>query len=126
MPVFMPKPPPTSPTSTRTWPGATPGIAAAMPVATAVGIWLLRRTSILPVATSTLATTLRGSIGAGARRWLKRSRTMRCVARANAASVAAASPWRISAAMLSSASGVTTAAPGRVAASAVVTAGCSS
>ena len=56
---------------------------------------------------------LRGSSVTGATRWLTRSSSIRTAARANAACAAAASPWRISAAMLSGASSVTAGAPAR-------------
>ena len=100
----MPKPPPTSPTRTRTCFCSSPGSAAAMPLRTAVGIWLLMRTTSRPLAASNEATTLRGSSETGATRWLTTSISTRTAARANAAAVAAASPWLISAAMLSAAS----------------------
>ena len=126
MPVFMPKPPPTSPTTTWILSCAIAGSAAARPEATAVGIWLLMRTVIPPLAGSGETTTLRGSIATGETRWLISSSSMRTAARAKAASACAASPCRISAAMLSAASGVTAGAPAIVAARTSATAGSSS
>jgi hypothetical protein len=74
----MPKPPPTSPTTTRTLSTVRPGIASARLARTPVGIWLDRRTVSAP--SSTQASTLRGSIGAGATRWFTRSSVTWCAA----------------------------------------------
>ncbi len=126
MPVFMPKPPPTSPTRTWICSCLIPGSAPARPAATAVGIWLLIRTVSRPLAASNRATMLRGSIATGETRWLTRSSSMRTAADANNAAAFSASPWLISAAMLSAASGVTAGAPGAVAATTSATAGSSS
>jgi hypothetical protein len=88
-----------------------------------VGIWLDRRTVRRPSAHD--ASTLRGSIGLGATRWLTISSVMRCAAPSNAVFTAAASPWRISAETLSGAS-LSSGAPGLSALSASTTAGSSS
>ena len=122
----MPKPPPTSPTRTRTCSLTRPGSAAAMPSRTAVGIWLDSVTVSRPLAESGSASTTRGSIEAGARRWLTMSSDTTCAARWNAASAAAASPCFISEAMLSGACSHSTGAPGRMACSVSVTEGRSS
>ena len=124
MPVFMPKPPPTSPTTTRTLACVRPGIRSANELRTPLGIWLLmRRVRRSP---SLQASTLRGSIVTGARRWFTRSSATVCAAEANAAAARAASPCRISAQTLSGASGHSAGAPGAVARSTSLTAGRSS
>ena len=79
------------------------------------GIWLDRRRVTRSVAGSYSASELRGSSGVGARRWLTRSSETTCAAVAKAASVAAGSPWRISAAMLPVAASHTSGAPAAVA-----------
>jgi len=104
-------------------------MASTRPPRTAVGIWLDRRTTSRPASApsaGTWAETARGSIGLGARRWLSTSTDTVCAAAAKAAAVAAASPWRMAAAMLSGASSHSTGAPGSMAAKALTTAGNSS
>jgi hypothetical protein len=123
----MPKPPPTSPTRDVDLLLREIGQRAGdVPAATAVGIWLLILTVSRPLAASNDATMLRGSIATGATRWLTMSSAIFTDARANAASVAVASPWRISAATLSGASGASAGAPGAVPATTSLTAGSSS
>ncbi len=126
MPVFMPKPPPTSPTTTRTLCALMPGSASTSELRTPVGIWLLNRTVRRDVAASKSASTVRGSIGAGARRWFSTSTVTVWAARWNACAAAAASPCRASAAMLSGAASHSTGAPGVIARTGSVTAGSSS
>jgi hypothetical protein len=93
---------------------------------TAVGIWLLRRTVILPLAGSQLASTPRGSSGVGASRWFSSSTETTWAARAKAAAAAASSPCRLSAQTLSGASGQIGGAPGATASAGATTAGSSS
>ena len=119
----MPKPPPTSPTSTRTSSGFNSSASHTL-VRTPEGIWLDMR--IVRRWPSKSASTVRGSIGDGATRWFTMSTATRTAARANAASVAAASPWRATAATLSAKPSTTLGAPGCSAATASVTAGSSS
>ena len=121
-PVFMPKPPPTSPTRTRTSSGLRPS-AVAMAPRTAVGICELACTSSR--APSHAARSARGSSVSAARRWCVMFSLTMCAAWSNAACAAAASPWRASQAMLSGAASVTAASAASAAAS-VGTAGNSS
>ncbi len=101
----MPKPPPTSPTSTRTLSCAMPSTSSHNVSRSPVGVWLLARSVMRPLAASKLASNARGSMGQGASRWLTRSSATTCAACAKAFAVAATSPWRISAATLPVASG---------------------
>ena len=87
----MPKPPPTSPTTTRTASAFRPS-APHTPSRTPVGIWLDSRICSRCALASNSASTVRGSIGAGATRWLWMSTATRTAARWNAACAAAASP----------------------------------
>ena len=110
----MPKPPPTSSTTTRTFSRRDAEHASHSVSRAPDGIWLDRR-SVSRSAVGVVARPwqLRGSIGVGARRWLTRSSDddMRG-GLAKAASVAAASPCLICAAMLPVAAGQTSGAPG--------------
>ena len=113
--VFMPKPPPMSPTSTRTCSLGMPSTSAASSSRRPVGVWQLVRSVMRLVCGSKLARVTRGSIGDGARRWFRMSRLTTCAARANAASAAAALPCCATHAMLPVAAGHTSGAPGAIA-----------
>ena len=92
----MPKPPPTSPTTTRSLSVGQPKASLHSVSRTPLGIWLLMRSVTRPF--SKLPSTLRGSSEVGARRWFTRSSATTCAAWAKAAVQASALPWRISAA----------------------------
>ena len=120
--VFMPKPPPTSPTVTRTCSAGMPSSLASdccMPD----GFCELACSVSRPLAASTPARAPRGSIVTGASRWLCSASRVTCCARANAASQAAALPKRETAATLPGASGHSGGADSASAASSVATAG---
>ncbi len=86
----MPKPPPTSPTVTRTCSRGRPS-ASQTESRTPEGIWVLMRRVSRP-SSATQASTVRGSSASAATRWLASSSATTWAAAANAASVAATSP----------------------------------
>src|SRR6059058_3394570 len=97
MPVFMPKPPPTSPTVTRTCSGPMPSTSVPSELRTPEGIWLLMRSVNRP-SSATQASTERGSIETAATRWLAIVSCTTCAACWKASAAFFASPMRISAA----------------------------
>ena len=121
----MPKPPPTSPTVTRTWSRDRPRMSLHSELRTPLGIWLLMR-SVRRPSSAIHASTERGSMVSAATRWLVMASLTTCAAAANASAVAASLPWRISAAMLSDASGHKAGAPAVVASVKPTTCGSSS
>ena len=125
-PVFMPKPPPTSPTTTRTFSLGIFSRSCATVSRAPEGICVLIRSVRRSLASSYVASTARGSIADGASRWFTRSSDTTCAAARNAASAAPASPCRFAAARLPGASSKPSGAPGAVASSSSRTAGRSS
>ncbi len=121
----MPKPPPTSPTTTRILSApmpSTPASVSRIPV----GIWVLMRTVRRPSASPAVARMVRGSIGEAASRWLTMEIRATCAAAAKALSLAAGSPCRNSAETLSPAEGSRSGAPVAAAFATSVTEGNSS
>ena len=110
----MPKPPPTSPTTTRTFSLGRP-MAAHSESRTPEGICVLMRIVRRPVSLSCAASTERGSMVSATTRWLFTSSATTWLALAKAAVAASLLPWRISAATLPEASSHNCGAPSAVA-----------
>jgi hypothetical protein len=88
--ILAPKPPPTSGAIARTWSWPSP-VNAAMNERRMCGFWVDDQIVIVPLPGSKCATTPRGSIADGARRWFTIRCEMTTSAVANAASIAVSS-----------------------------------